>query len=137
SHPQIGSMVARLRLNNNQSFADGANDFVSFDTIDYDPWGGFNITGTPDRWIAPFPGMFFCNGKTVWTTNATGRRAAFINTNGTTSGTGRRGGQCVMAAPTGTTQVHAVGTAFLHTGEYVGLRGLQNAGIALTTSTSD
>jgi hypothetical protein len=136
SHPQIGSMVARLRLNANQSFADATNDFVQFDTIDYDPWGGFD-TADPTKWSAPFPGIFFCNGRMVWTTNATSRRGAFINTNGTTSGSDSRGGQSVQAAAAGTTQVAAVGTAFLHTGEYVGLRGIQNSGAPLTTSTSD
>jgi hypothetical protein len=138
SMPQFGELVARLRLNNNQSFPDaGSGTFVSFDTIDYDPWGGFDITGAPDRWTAPFPGVFFCNGRMVFTTNSTSRRAAFINTNGTTSGTGSRGGQSLQAPAAGTAQISATGTAFLQTGEYVGLRGIQNSGAPLTTSTSD
>jgi hypothetical protein len=126
--PPPGSMVARLRRgSSDQTFTTAVAAFISFDVADYDPWSGWD-DAIPDRWSAPFPGWFQCNGRIVWASNATSRRAAFINTNGSTSGTGTIGGASIQAAGNGTTQCGGVGSAFLQTGEYVGLRGIQNSG---------
>jgi hypothetical protein len=132
--PPPGSLVARIRRgSSDQSFADGASGFITFDTADYDPWNGWTTT---DRWILPFPGIFQCNGRIVWATNATGRRAAFVNKNGTSSGTGTLGGASINAATTGTTQTGGVGTIIGDTGEYVQLRGVQNSGVALNAASA-
>lgn len=134
--PTPGSLVARIRQTASQTFATAVAEFIDFDTVDYDPWAGFD-PATPDRYTFPFPGIFQINGRIVWETNATSRRAVFINVNGTTSGTGSRGGSSVQAAAAGGTQVNGVGTYPAGAEEYVGLRGIQNSGGNLDTSTSD
>lgn len=131
--PTPGSLVARIRQGTTaQTFTTAVADFIDFDTVDYDPWGGFT-PGTPDRYTFQFAGSFMCNGRIVWATNATNRRVALINVNGTTSGTGTIGGASIQAAGTGTTQCGGVGTYIATPGEYVGLRGIQNSGGNLDT----
>jgi len=133
-----GELVVRLIQNTPQSIADaGSGAFINFDTVDYDPLGWFK-TGTPDRVIAQIPGWYYCVGRVVWTANATSRRFAGINTNGTTSGTGTRAGQSLQTPATGSCQIQAAGAALLNgTTDYVGLRAIQNSGAPLNTANTD
>lgn len=139
--PEPGTLVIRLGVTAGQSFADNTSDFIDFTVIQHSFFGGSGggfSTGTPDRWVPPVAGWYTFNGRIVWLTNATGRRGAFLNTNGTTSAPGTIGGQSLAAAQTGTSQIQCMGSAFFNgSTDYISLRGIQSSGAPLSTSTTD
>lgn len=134
---EAGELVCRVRQTTNQSIPDaGAGTFLDFDSADYDPFGFFR-TATPNRVTPKFPGWYNCQGRVVWTANATSRRGAFVNMNNTTGGTGTLGGTSLQAPATGSAQLHGGGAGLFNgTSDFVGLRAIQNSGVALTTSGS-
>lgn len=135
---ETGELVCRIRQGTTtQTLTTAVNTFVNFDTVDYDPFGFFR-TATPDRVTPKFAGWFRVNCRGVFAANATSRRGAFVNMNGTTSGTGSIGGQSLQAPATGTAQVEADGAGLFNgVSDYVGLRLLQNSGVNVDTSVSD
>lgn len=134
--PTPGEMVAKLRQVNAQTLTTAVGAFLNFDTVDYDPWLGF-ATATPDRWIAPFPGIFQFNARVVFVANATSRRGCFIGLDGSVSGANTLGGVSVQAPAAGTCQIGCIGTGILQAGEYVSVQGLQNSGVNVDTSNSN
>jgi hypothetical protein len=136
--PEPGTLVLKIRQTVAQSLTDAANTFINFDTTDHNFFGKGFTSGTPDRWVPPLAGYYQFVGRVVYASNATSRRFAGLNTNGSTSGTGTIGSQSLQAAGTGTTQIQAVGAVYMNgTTDYIGLRAIQNSGAALNTSTSD
>lgn len=137
--PEPGTLVIRLGVTAGQSFADNTSDFINFTVVQHSFFnsGGFS-TGTPSRWVPPLAGWYTFNGRIVWLTNATGRRGAFLNTNGTSAAPGTIGGQSLAAAQTGTSQIQCMGSAYFNgTTDYISLRGLQSSGAPLSTSVTD
>lgn len=136
SVPPRGAPMAKLRRAVSQTFAvSGTADLIDFDTVDYDPYNGFD-EGTPDQWVVPFDGWYHVDCRIAWNSNATSRRAAFVDVNGLSSGI-TVCGSSLNAAATGTTQLGGSGSMELVQGDTLGLRGIQNSGGSLGTSTSD
>ena len=137
--PDSGTLAVRLRASSTQAIPDGGSGtFVEFDAVEHDYFGYGWSSGTPTRYIPPIEGVWMFNGRAVFLTNATGRRAAFLNLNGTTASPGTFGGQSLNAATTGSTQIQAMGSIYVNgTTDYVGLRVIQNSGIALTLTATD
>jgi hypothetical protein len=134
--PTPGELVAKLRQVNAQTTTTAVGVFINFDTIDYDPWLGFNAA-TPDRWVFPFPGIFLCNARVVYVANAVSRRGCFIGLDGSTSGANTLGGASLQTPAAGTCQIGCVGTGNVQAGEYVGVQALQTSGGNLDTSNSN
>lgn len=136
--PTPGTLVLKVRQNaGGQSIADGGSGtFVTFDTIDKDLFGTFDL-GSPDRWSPPIPGWFFMNCRGVFVSNAVSRRGAFINTNGTTAAPGTVGGSSLQAPATGTAQLGGSGSVYLTPNDFIGVRLIQNSGAPLNTAGTD
>lgn len=134
-----GALVARLRRNANQEIANGgAGEFVDFDTADYLPFGGWSASTNPDRFTPPWAGIWMFNGRVVYASNATSRRFAAINTNGSMGSTGTRGSTSLQAPAAGSCQVQAAGSSPMNgTSDYVSLRALQNSGGPLDITGTD
>lgn len=137
--PPVGTLVIRLRVNGTQSIADaGTGEFVQFTTQEHNWFGSGFTAGAPTKYQPQIPGYYFFNGRAVWTANATSRRAAFLNINGTTGAPGTFGGQSLQAPATGSCQIQCAGSVFLNGDtDYIGLRVIQNSGAALTLATTD
>lgn len=137
--PTPGTLVLKVRQSaGGQSIPDaGAGTFVTFDTIDKDFFGNFDLAGAPDRWIPAIPGWYFMNCRGVFASNAVSRRGAFINTNGTTAAPGTVGGSSLQAPATGTAQLGGSGSVFLTPNDFIGVRLIQNSGAPLNTAGTD
>jgi hypothetical protein len=132
-----GELVVRVRQTTPQTFTTAVQDFIDFDTVDYDPLGWFS-TNTPDRVIPQIAGWYFCVGRVVWASNATSRRLCGLNMNGSTSGAEGIGVQSLQTPATGTCQIQAAGAGlFDGVASFIGVRALQNSGGNLDTSSSD
>lgn len=135
--PTPGTLVLKVRQTAAQSLPDaGSGTFINFDTIDKDFFGTFDL-GSPDRWSPPIPGWFFGNCRGVFASNATSRRGAFLNTNGTTAAPGTVGGESVQAPATGTAQIGGSGAVYMTPNDFIGVRLIQNSGAALNTAGTD
>jgi len=132
--PPIGIVIAKLRRAAAQAFASSgtANDVI-FDTVDYDPYVGWNAS-SPTQWVAPFDGWYHVDCRIPWATNATSRRAAFVDVN---TSTATVCGASIQAAGAGTTQCGGSGNIELVIGDILTLRGIQNSGGSLSTATND
>jgi len=137
--PDPGTLAIRLRVTGTQSIADaGSGSFIEFSQVEHDFFGGGFTSGTPDRYVPPIEGIWMFNGRVVFASNATSRRAALLNTNGTTAAPGTFGGQSLQAPATGTCQIQCMGATYFNgTTDYVGLRAIQNSGAPLLTATTD
>lgn len=136
--PPPGTLVIRLRVTGNQSIADaGSGAFVEWGSVEHNWFDGGWSSGEPTKYQPPFPGWYFFNGRAVWTSNATSRRAALLNLNGTTAAPGTFGGQSLQTPATGSCQIQATGSVYLNgTTDYVGLRVIQNSGAPLSIVSS-
>ena len=131
--PARGALMAKLRRAAAQAFAtSGTADEIEFDTVDYDPYEGFD-SGSPTNWVVPFAGWYHAECRINWATNATSRRAAFVDA----SIGGTICGASLQAAAAGSTQCGGSGTMELVAGEILTLRGIQNSGGSLNTGTTD
>jgi len=130
--PFPGGKVAKLRQTADQSWVSGAATFVDFGSAEYDPFGGWGASTNPSRWNVPVDGWYHLCARIVYDVNSTSRRSVFINKNGTTSGIDTLAGTSVQAPANGTAQVSCAQDAYLVVGDYIGVRGIQNAGVNLT-----
>lgn len=139
AEPSIGSPILRVRRNATQSIPDGGSGtFILWDTVDLDLFNLIDTSSPSAQILVPVPGWYLMSGRAVFASNATSRRAFFINKNATTSGTGTIAGQSLQAPATGTAQIHAVGLGYLNgTDDTIGARVIQNSGGALNVDSTD
>lgn len=136
--PQPGTLVARLQASTAQSIPDaGSGTFIQFDTQLHNWFQAGFSTGDPTKFTPPVAGFYNFVGRAVFAGNPTSRRAAFINTNGSTGAPGTLGGQSLQSPATGSCQIQGTGAGFFNgTTDYAGLRVIQNSGAPLSTLSS-
>ena len=136
--PDPGTLAIRLQASSTQSLTNAVTNFIEFGTVQHNFFGGGFTLGSPDRYVPPVEGIWNFVGRVVFEANATSRRAAFLNTNGTSATPGTLGGQSLQAPAAGSCQIQAVGAGYFNgTTDYIGLRAIQNSGGALLTAIAD
>lgn len=71
-----------VRQSTAQAFTTGTNTNVSWDTVDTDPYSGFNSGVDPTRYVVQAAGWYVATYVICWANNTAGNRSVFLQRNG-------------------------------------------------------